>query len=149
MGTTNQPKMTRGQKKLAAILQRMKAKQDEQKIKRDENLKHLPLAAKLAIKVAEMGDDELSSNKLVLERTKAAIRNKKELTISQLLGSPVKCRSITIDLAKGIKQETVCKKYGVSEEAIKEFIKDHLKPVAAQELVPSSQNRASEARPVG
>ena len=107
MGTTNQPKMTRGQKKLAAILQRMKAKQDEQKIKRDENLKHLPLAAKLAIKVAEMGDDELSSNKLVLERTKAAIRNKKELTISQLLGSPVKCRNVTIDLAKGIKHVVV------------------------------------------
>jgi hypothetical protein len=55
-----------------------------------KNLKHLPLAAKLAIKAAEMDDDELSSNKLVLERTKAAIRNKKELTISQLLGSPVK-----------------------------------------------------------
>ena len=132
MGTTKQTKMTRGQKKLAAILQRMRAKQDEQKIKRDENLKHLPLAAKLAIKAAEMGDEELSSNKLVLERTKAAIKNKKELTISQLLGSPVKCRNITIDLAKGIKQETVCKKYGVSEEAIKEFIKDHLKPVAEQ-----------------
>lgn len=132
MSMTNQSKMTRGQKKLAAILQRMRAKQDEQKIKRDENLKHLPLAAKLALKTAEMGDDELSSNKLVLERTKAAIRNKKELTISQLLGSPVKCRNITIDLAKGIKQETVCKKYGVSEEAIKEFIKDHLKPVAEQ-----------------
>ena len=132
MGMTNQPKMTRGQKKLAAILQRMRAKQDEQKIKRDENLKHLPLAAKLALKTAEMGDEELSSNKLVLERTKAAIKNKKELTISQLLGSPVKCRNITIDLAKGIKQETVCKKYGVSEEAIKEFIKDHLKPVAEQ-----------------
>lgn len=132
MGTTNQPKMTRGQKKLAAILQRMKAKQDEQKIKRDENLKHLPLAAKLAIKAAEMDDDELSSNKLVLERTKAAIRNKKELTISQLLGSPVKCRNVTMDLARGLKQETVCKKYGVSEEAIKEFVKNHLKPVAEQ-----------------
>jgi hypothetical protein len=79
-----------------------------------------------------MGDDELASNKLVLERTKAAIRNKKELTISQLLGSPVKCRNVTMDLARGLKQETVCKKYGVSEEAIKEFVKNHLKPVAEQ-----------------
>ena len=51
----------------------MKAKQDEQKIKRDENLKHLPLAAKLALKTAEMDDDELSSNKLQKEMNESLI----------------------------------------------------------------------------
>jgi len=125
-------KETRGQKKIKSILEKMRRLQDEERIKRAENLNKLPLAAKLAIKAAGVPEDEMHNHPLIGEKVRIALERKKDKGIRGLLGDERLCKLVAIDIAKGMDSKAVGKKHGVTQAAVEEFSKEYLKPVAEE-----------------
>lgn len=125
-------KISRGQQKIKSILARMKRLQDEERIKRAGNLNKLPMGARLAMKAAEMSNEELANHPLLGERVRRAVESRRDKGLGGLLGDEKLCRLVAIDLAKGLGEKYVANKYRVRVDAVEEFYKEHLKPVAEE-----------------
>lgn len=130
--TTKNGKISSGQQKIDKILAKMKRLQDENRIKRAENLNKLPVSAKLAMKAAEMSDEELTNHPLIGEKVRRAVESKRDKGLGGLLGDEKLCKLVAIDLASGKGSAYVAQKYGVKVGAVEEFYQEHVKPVAEE-----------------
>lgn len=125
-------KISRGQQKINGILAKMRRLQDEERIKRAENLNKLPMGARLAMNAAGMSSEELAKHPLLGEKVKRAVESRRDKGLGGLLGDEKLCKLVAVELAQGREMRYVAGKYGVKVEAVEEFYREHVKPVAEE-----------------